>query len=461
MGGNTAAGGRPPALRTVTLAPEPASAGIARRFVAGALAALDLSQFLDVAELAASELVTNAVLHARTDIELRLAPAGDGVRVEVRDGSPLLPAVREYGGYATTGRGLGLVASLVAELGVTPVEPAGKDVWFTVTASSLAGGETDAGAAAWAGDWGLDWEELIEAASSAPAAARLEGVPVALWMAAAQHHDAVLRELVLYRAEHPASPDLRARLEVADTAATELAAAIDRALARAEHAGAPVVALPPGHPAPLPLVPATVTAEVPLTPGLNERLAALQDTLDEAERLAAQGALLVRPALPEIVAVRDWCCEQVIAQANGIAPTSWAGDGEGLFLRSTRARTAVPLPTWDETPVRDSDRCVVAADDHNRLVAVSAPAARLLGWDVDDLTGRRVVTLIPERHREAHIAGFTRHLATGESRLLGVRLELPVLRADGQEIVCGFFLERAPAAGGRTVYLVWLTPPSA
>jgi PAS domain S-box-containing protein len=45
-------------------------------------------------------------------------------------------------------------------------------------------------------------------------------------------------------------------------------------------------------------------------------------------------------------------------------------------------------------------------------VAVTASLAESLGWAVEDLIGRRVVVLVPPELREAHIAGFTRHLTT-------------------------------------------------
>ena len=92
------------------------------------------------------------------------------------------------------------------------------------------------------------------------------------------------------------------------------------------------------------------------------------------------------------------------------------------------------------------------------LVAVSGPAADLLPWTVEELTGRRVVSVVPERLREAHVAGFARHLTTGEAHVLGIDITLPVLRRDGDELLCSFFIERAPAGPGRAVYVAWLTP---
>jgi hypothetical protein len=42
--------------------------------------------------------------------------------------------------------------------------------------------------------------------------------------------------------------------------------------------------------------------------------------------------------------------------------------------------------------------------------------------------------------------------------VIGVALELPVLRRDGVEIRCRFQIERIGAAAGRAVYLAWLSP---
>ncbi|MFO0002455.1 MAG: PAS domain S-box protein, partial [bacterium] len=56
--------------------------------------------------------------------------------------------------------------------------------------------------------------------------------------------------------------------------------------------------------------------------------------------------------------------------------------------------------------------------------------------------------MIPDRHRAAHAAGHARVVATGEARLMGKRLELPVLHADGHEIPVELVLSRAEDRGG-------------
>lgn len=112
------------------LRPIPASAATARQFVEETLGAWGCDDFLDAARLLVSELVTNAVLHARTDFELALRVLRTGVRVEVRDGSNAAPVVRRYEDEAMTGRGLSLVDELSARWGVEKLAGGGKVVWF-------------------------------------------------------------------------------------------------------------------------------------------------------------------------------------------------------------------------------------------------------------------------------------------------------------------------------------------
>ena len=81
-----------------------------------------------------SELVTNAVLHAGTEIEVEVQLDGDILRVEVRDGDPRLPTVRHYSLLSGTGRGLALVAETARSWDVEPL-PTGKRVWFELEAS--------------------------------------------------------------------------------------------------------------------------------------------------------------------------------------------------------------------------------------------------------------------------------------------------------------------------------------
>jgi anti-sigma regulatory factor (Ser/Thr protein kinase) len=116
----------------LSLPAHPRSAREARAFVRETLHRWRLDAISDEAELLASELVTNVVLHVGTPLRVTLLRAGGRrryLRVEVQDGSRRGPRRRNYSDEAQTGRGLMLVAQVASRHGVE-VEPDGKRVWF-------------------------------------------------------------------------------------------------------------------------------------------------------------------------------------------------------------------------------------------------------------------------------------------------------------------------------------------
>lgn len=423
----------------------------ARRFVRQVLEDAHRSEWVDGATLAASELVTNSVLHAHSEIELAVTLHPDHVRIEVADQSPALPASRAYGATATTGRGLDLVAAVSFEYGVEPRGSRGKVVWCCINGTESGQDPTF-----------LDheWADLVESARPAPQAAdavrvKLLGLSPTLWLAAGEHHEALLRELALLEAsgtpDQPAA--LAPDLAVADRARRRILDAVTEVVDAARQRGEATSPLPERHPGELPAVPTSVDLEIVVPRGEGDGFSTLQDVLDLGERLALHGDLLEKPGLPEVVALRDWACEQVIAQLGGTAPSPWVGAHDERF--------AAAPPRADvgaHDAVTASDRGLVAVDDSNRIVAVSDSLARVLGWQREELVGRRVVAIIPPRYREAHVAGFTRHLSTGVARALDVPLRLPVLRADGGEVECHFLIHAERSPSGRNLYVAAIEP---
>src|SRR5262249_54820737 len=91
---------------------------------------------------------------------------------------------------------------------------------------------------------------------------------------------------------------------------------------------------------------------------------------------------------------------------------------------------------------------IVSIDHQGRVVEFNAAAARLFGYRREEAIGRPMVELIvPERLREAHARGLKRYLAEGVSNVLGQRLELPALRADGSEIMVELSICRLTISG--------------
>ncbi len=111
---------------SLVLPPQPAHVRRARRFVRDE--APLAGDRLDVLVLLTSELVTNAVIHARTQVELTVAVTARSVLVMVHDlhaGPAPAPDEGREGGW-----GLGLVAALAAAAGTDRHPDGGKTAWF-------------------------------------------------------------------------------------------------------------------------------------------------------------------------------------------------------------------------------------------------------------------------------------------------------------------------------------------
>jgi anti-sigma regulatory factor (Ser/Thr protein kinase) len=118
-------------VTSLQLPPDHAAAARARRFVSDTLRGWGCEDVVPDAQLLVSELVTNAVLHARSATRVTVERNGATVRVSVDDDSSAQPRLRELGPEAVTGRGLLLVDRIAQRWGVDP-RAGGKCVWFEV-----------------------------------------------------------------------------------------------------------------------------------------------------------------------------------------------------------------------------------------------------------------------------------------------------------------------------------------
>ena len=88
---------------------------------------------LDAIALVVSELVTNAVRHARTEITVKVARRADRVEIEVTDQGGGQVTLQAPPPSVAHGRGLQLVQTLTRRWGVIPAgSGSGKTVWCTV-----------------------------------------------------------------------------------------------------------------------------------------------------------------------------------------------------------------------------------------------------------------------------------------------------------------------------------------
>lgn len=78
---------------------------------------------------------------------------------------------------------------------------------------------------------------------------------------------------------------------------------------------------------------------------------------------------------------------------------------------------------------------IVVVDEEGTVVDFNPAAEQIFGYRKGEAIGRSIAELlVPPELRAAHAAGMRSYLATGITRLIGQRLELPALLADGTRI---------------------------
>lgn len=117
--------------RRLVLEPLPASASTARRWIRDQLRNAGRDELVECAELATSELVTNAILHAHTTVTVVLESRADRLRIAISDLAPgtVAPTQQPDSQVWPSGRGLHILSVITHRWGVDE-DPPGKQVWF-------------------------------------------------------------------------------------------------------------------------------------------------------------------------------------------------------------------------------------------------------------------------------------------------------------------------------------------
>jgi anti-sigma regulatory factor (Ser/Thr protein kinase) len=282
----------------VQLAPLPESVHQARQAVSTAFAELGRDDLVDDAEIVASELVANAVMHARTQITLSVERSGVGIRLSVADGSDKLPRWTPVQPTATSGRGLLLVQRLSGTWGVEPLGDSGKVVWA----------QLDQPAAATAEDVDGDLLDLWEAEPWPSQGLRDAGIEVAVdidvqaMLDSRAHTDDLVRDLQLTLLDsasesRPGVVALAGQLQRANEEFYEPRRQMyNQTISAARHRNSRTTL----H----------LMLRQPEADAATRWLAAL----DEADALTASGVLLVPPFPPELTAFRRQYIGAIVEQ---------------------------------------------------------------------------------------------------------------------------------------------------
>jgi anti-sigma regulatory factor (Ser/Thr protein kinase) len=297
---------RRPESARIALPRNPSSVGAARRFIKARATAWSFPEpASDQLVLIGSELVTNAVLHARTELTVTLELHDHRVRISVKDHSQAPATLRHYRPDALTGRGLGVVAALSDTWGISAAAD-GKVVWA----------ELDA-----AGDLTADGRpppELGGAPPSPPPGApgarpvRFVGVPVDAYLELQAHNDALFRELELVSIELEGDDDAAVAAPLADL--------VDQLSwrfrgQRDRHRDVVAVARAHGD--------QTVDLETSVPPSSVGPARGYLELLEQADELCRTGTLLTPEPPAHVKALRRWFVDQMAAQLlDGAAPTA-------------------------------------------------------------------------------------------------------------------------------------------
>lgn len=288
----------------------PLARGVVRQLLDGELDA----DALDTAELCVSELVTNAILHASTDVELSVTLARQRVRLAVRDQSTDLPTLERHTSTASTGRGLAMVIAIADAWGVERHDEQGKTVWCELTEGSPNNLHLDIQDVL--DSWELTLNDVPDRTSHAEhgTTVSLIGYPVQLGLALQEHYDAVVRECQLLAApRHPGAQPLPANL-------VELARALaERYPTELQHFARPdprrVAAEARGEES-VDLDYSWSEDDVPL-------LQWWQQIFDEVDAHARLGDLLVPGISDELASLRGWALQEFAEQPRGAPPRPW------------------------------------------------------------------------------------------------------------------------------------------
>jgi anti-sigma regulatory factor (Ser/Thr protein kinase) len=284
----------------------------ARRWVAGVCSEIGRSDLAENAALAMSEVVTNAILHGRPPVTVRLRGTRDHPRVEVRDRSPEPPAPPHPDfdpefmlEVATFGRGLSIVASSSLAWGAER-DGEGKMVWFEPAIDA----PDSPSLGIFLGFDDENDEPSFEGSNTI--VVHLLNVPTELMQATLAHGAELRRELRLLAVAHqdtyPVASDL-------STFFSALAHDFRWQMGGEQLREALVGGLP------------RLDMDVKATPEAGARFARLIELYDLADAFCRNERLLTLARSPELVTFQTWMFGEFVRQSGGEDPHPWPGDG--------------------------------------------------------------------------------------------------------------------------------------
>ena len=137
--------------------------------------------------------------------------------------------------------------------------------------------------------------------------------------------------------------------------------------------------------------------------------------------------------------------------------STWTEDGHRFFAGIIRDVTERVSLTRELAHSRErmgaildsAADAILCADRDGDILLWNPAAERMLGHAAEDIVGKPLTTIIPERFRADHEAGIARVSGGGEPRIIGRTVEVAALRSDGTEVPVELSLSTWVTDGGR------------
>jgi PAS domain S-box-containing protein len=172
-------------------------------------------------------------------------------------------------------------------------------------------------------------------------------------------------------------------------------------------------------------------------------------------RVAEQDGLRAAVGFPlivrdDVLGVAEFLTEEIRPPDEELLSMMAAiGSQVGQFIERTEAEQAVRESEARKAAMLESALdCVIAIDHEGRITEFNPAAEEAFGYSREQVMGERMVDLlVPPALRDAHRAGFARYLRSGDTRVLGRRVEMLAMRADGSEFPVELAITRVPLPG--------------
>src|SRR4051812_31294042 len=121
----------------------------------------------------------------------------------------------------------------------------------------------------------------------------------------------------------------------------------------------------------------------------------------------------------------------------------------GQFVERRRAEREVRESDQRKRAILDAALdCLITIDHRGRVLEFNPAAERTFGYRAEEAIGRDLAQLIiPPRLRGRHQRGFERYVNGGEARVIGRRIEIEGMRADGSEFPVELAISRIDLPG--------------